>query len=106
MKITYYIWGCPGGGFLEIKNERLLVNLIKLIKYDAKIFGGVSDRFPNEEKQNDLIEYMEENMNIPDYYYLEMKDLFRTHGGEIIPLEEKVQINDLFKSNTCQYIKK
>ncbi len=75
-------------------------NLIKLIRHDAEIFGGVSDYFYDKKEQDDLISCMINEKKIPDYYYLEIKKLVELHGSDLLSHEERIPIYELFEEES------
>ena len=94
------------GIIIELKDEKLLNNLIKIIKYNAKIFGGVSDYFYDKKEQDAVISLMINERKIPDYYYLEIKNLVQLHSLDLLSPEERIPIYDLFDEKSNLLVKK
>lgn len=91
---------------MELEDERSLKSLIKIIRHDAEIFGGVSDYFYNKKEQDDLISCMISERKIPDYYYLEIENLVKLHGPDLLSPEERIPIYDLFDEKSNLLVKK
>ena len=91
---------------MELEDERSLKSLIKIIRHDAEIFGGVSDYFYNKKEQDEIITYMTKEKKIPDYYYFEIKNLFNLHSPDILTPEERTPIYDLFNEKSNLLVKK
>ena len=91
---------------IELKDKSSLKNLIKIIRHDAKIFGGVSDCFYNKKKQDDLISCMITERKIPDYYYLEIWNLVKLYSLDLLSPEERIPIYDLFDEKSNLLVKK
>ena len=91
---------------MKLEDERSLKNLIKIIRHDAEIFGGVSNYFYNKKEQDDLISCMIHERKIPDYYYLEIKKLVNLHSLDLLSPEERIPIYDLFDEKSNLLVKK